>query len=239
MDAVDRSGYVGQEIRVGVVQRAIAFLGLVATAPFLAVAAAVIRLTSPGPVVYRAARVGRGTVPFTMYKLRTMHLDSARLGSLTSGADPRIFPAGRWLRRLKLDEVPQLVNVARGEMAFVGPRPEAPDILEAHYRPWMFETLRVAPGITSPGSLVYFQEEALLPSEPQEAMRVYAEVLLPRKLARDLVLVRRYTTAYQLELVARTLLGIVGLDRLARRRQAQEEAQARAILVEVGEASAG
>ncbi len=238
MSAADASGSAGTEHDIGLVQRAVALLGLLATSPLMAVAALVIRLSSPGPVLYRAARVGRGCVPFTMFKLRTMHVDAGRLGSLTAGQDPRIFPAGRWLRRLKLDEVPQLANVVRGEMAFVGPRPESPDIVQAHYRPWMLETLDVAPGITSPGTLVYFQEEGMLPQDPDEAMRVYAEALLPRKLARDLVLVRRYTVAYQLELVARTLLGILGLDRLGARRQAAEEAQAREILADVGERGA-
>ena len=238
MDGVDVPRSVGKRTGIGPLQRVIAVVGLVVTSPLMAVAAVLIRLTSPGPIVYRSARMGRGRVPFTMFKLRTMQVDAGHLGPLTAGADPRISWVGRGLRRLKLDEVPQLVNVVRGEMAFVGPRPESPDIVAAHYREWMMETLEVAPGITSPGSLVYFEEEESLPREPVEAMRVYSAVLLPRKLARDLVLVRRYTVAYQLEIVARTLLGIIGLHGLTRRRQAREETMARTILVEADEAGA-
>ena len=219
--------------RVGPVQRLLAVAGLVVTAPVVALASILIRVASPGPVLYRAARAGRDAQPFTMLKLRTMHLDAGQHGAITGGDDPRIFGAGRWLRRLKLDEVPQLVNVARGEMAFVGPRPEAPDIVRDHYLPWMRETLTVPPGIVGPGSLGYFLEEAQLPSDPAEAERLYVEELLPRKLARDLVLVRRYTLGYQLQLVLRTLLGIVGLDRLGERWRAEEDARAAELLAEL------
>ncbi len=142
-----REGVTRQErqanppVAVGVIQRLVAAVGLVASAPFMVVAGIAIRLSSPGPVIFRATRVGKGGMLFTMYKLRTMHAGAAAQGTITGSADPRIFPAGRWIRRLKLDEVPQLVNVTAGQMAFVGPRPEAPEVVDNNYLPWMLETL--------------------------------------------------------------------------------------------------
>src|SRR2546422_2268160 len=107
-----------------------AAIALVATAPLLALAAVGIRRASPGAVLYRAERVGRGGRPFIMYKLRTMHARRRSDASVITGAeDPRVFPLGAWLRRLKIDELPQLLNVLRGEMAIVGPRPEDPAIV--------------------------------------------------------------------------------------------------------------
>lgn len=101
-----------------------AALGLLVTAPLLVLAALGIRLSSPGPVLYRARRVGRRGDLFTMYKLRTMHATRAAPGSaITAHEDPRVFPWGRLLRRAKIDELPQLVNVLRGEMNLIGPRP--------------------------------------------------------------------------------------------------------------------
>src|SRR5207245_5149776 len=101
----------------------LAGLALVVTAPLLALAAVGIRRASPGPVLYRAERVGRGGRPFIMYKLRTMHSRRRSDASRITGAhDPRVFPLGAWLRAVKLDELPQLINVLKGEMAIGGPR---------------------------------------------------------------------------------------------------------------------
>ena len=206
--------------------RTVAVVGLVAASPALLLGALSIRLSSPGPVLFKARRVGLDGAEFTMLKLRTMHVGAPHAGAITASADPRVFPAGRWLRRLKIDEIPQLVNVARGDMAFFGPRPESPAIVAKDYKPWMLETLSVRPGIVGPGSLGYFEEEADLPEDAQEAEDYYVEVLLPRKLARDLVFVRAASTRYRLELLVRTALGVLGLDVLTARARAREDALA-------------
>src|SRR5690606_4293503 len=158
----------------------VASLTLLAALPVLAVAALAIRLASPGPVLHRAARAGRDGRPFTMLKLRTMHVaPPGESGSrITDPADPRVFPVGALLRRTKIDELPQLVNVLRGEMAIVGPRPEDPEIVRKHYSPTHRETLRVRPGLVSPGSIYHFTHgDALLGAgDPETA---YAARLLP------------------------------------------------------------
>src|SRR6184192_2762030 len=137
-------------------------VGLALVAPVLAIAALGIRLASPGPVLYRARRVGRAGAPFTMYKLRTMHQRRpGRASRITGQDDPRVFPLGRLLRRTKIDELPQLFNVLRGDMSVVGPRPEVPKYVE------LFKTdyaviLSVRPGITDYAAIKYRDEEALL-----------------------------------------------------------------------------
>jgi len=194
----------------------LAALGLLVAAPLLAAAALGIRLSSPGPVLYRARRAGRGGVPFLMYKLRTMHVEQgAHRSAITGPADPRIFPFGAWLRRTKLDEVPQLVNVLRGDMAVIGPRPEDPQFVAAHYTPVHYETLEVRPGLASPGSL-YSTTHGELVLRPEQAERDYVDRLLPLKLALDVVYVRRASAWYDAALTLRTI-GIVA-GRMAGRR---------------------
>ena len=222
----------GASAGVGLVQRSIALVALLLSFPLILAAAVVVRLSSRGPVLYRATRVGLDGTLFTMYKLRTMRTGSAHGGSITGSNDRRIVPLGRVLRRLKLDELPQLVNVVRGDMAFVGPRPEAPDIVRDHYVPWMRETLTVPPGVIGPGSLGYFLDESQMPAEPEAARHFYVENLLPRKLACELVFVRRRSLRYQLEIVVRAILGILNVESLARSRQQDEYAQADRILLE-------
>ncbi|WP_237565954.1 sugar transferase [Ornithinimicrobium cerasi] len=222
---------------MGTLERLVAGVGLALSSPAMAVSAAAIKASSPGPVLFRAERMGRAEVPFTMYKLRTMHQGAQDAGSITGGRDPRIFRAGKVLRSLKLDEIPQLVNVVRGQMSFFGPRPEAIDVVEKHYAPWMMESLKVPPGIVGPGSLGYFLGEDELPDDPTDAEQHYARVLLPRKIARELVFVRRRTLAYRLELLVRTLLGIVKLHGLLIGAAEREERAAAEILRSVGELS--
>src|SRR5439155_20641515 len=146
-------------------------VGLLLAAPLLAIAAIGIRLADPGPVLYRARRMGRGGRPFTMYKLRTMLVDHGSPGSrVTAANDPRVFRFGRFLRASKLDEFPQLVNVLRGEMSIVGPRPEDPDIVLGHYTPIHRETLTVRPGLAGPGRLYHdTQREGCLGGDRLEA----------------------------------------------------------------------
>src|SRR5258708_24856589 len=186
----------------------LAALGLVAAAPFLLVAAVGIRLSSPGPILYRARLLGRDGRPFTMYKLRTMHLNHrASRSVITAQHDPRVFAFGRPLRRLKIDELPQLVNVLRGEMSLVGPRPQHPDIVRSYYAPEHGETLRVRPGLASPGSLYDSTHgEPLVGSADSE--RAYAERLLPLLLALDRVDLRRAAPWYDAPPVGRPLMGI-------------------------------
>ena len=183
----------------------LAGIALVAAAPVLAIAAVAIRLASPGPILYRLRLVGRHGRPFTMYKLRTMHVEQGRYRScITAQDDPRVFPLGRWLRRSKLDELPQLVNILRGEMAVVGPRPENPAIVAAHYTPADCETLAVRPGLTSPATLYdYTHGEQLIGSADPE--RAYVERFLPVRLALDRIYVRQASLAYDVALIGRTL----------------------------------
>jgi lipopolysaccharide/colanic/teichoic acid biosynthesis glycosyltransferase len=132
-----------------VVDAAIAALLLILSLPLLAAAAIAIRLGSPGPVLYRQARAGRDARPFELYKLRTMRpgSDPVGVGTAVTADDPRITPAGRWVRRFSLDELPNLLNVLRGEMAIVGPRPTLPAQV-ALYDQWQRRRLEVKPGIT-------------------------------------------------------------------------------------------
>ena len=130
----------------------VASLGLLLTAPFLVLAALLIRLTSPGPGIYTQERVGKGGRVFRMYKLRTMVMDAEkRTGPVWAKEDdPRVTPIGRWLRKSHFDEIPQLINVLRGQMSLIGPRPERPELvtrLNGHILDYP-KRLAIVPGIT-------------------------------------------------------------------------------------------
>lgn len=185
---------------------------LIAFSPLLVCAAVGIKLRSRGPVFYCARRIGMNNRVFTMYKFRTMHVlaPTDRRGApsaITSHDDPRVFDFGVWLRRLKIDELPQLINILKGDMSFVGPRPEDPRIVAEHYAPEHYETLRVRPGLASPGSIYsYTHGEKLLGRDDPETD--YVARLMPIKLALDIVYVRETSLSYDARIVARTLLTI-------------------------------
>ena len=162
------------------VEAALAAAGLVLAAPVLAVSAAAIAATSGLPVFFRQERVGRGGRPFTLIKLRTMRRSGGG-PKVTAGNDPRITAVGRFLRRTKLDELPELWNVLRGDMSFVGPRPEVADYVHPESALWR-EVLSVRPGLTDPVTLRLRHEEALLEAVQGDREKYYRETLQPRKL---------------------------------------------------------
>jgi lipopolysaccharide/colanic/teichoic acid biosynthesis glycosyltransferase len=150
----------------------------VLTLPLLAVAAVLIKLDSRGPVLFFQVRMGRGFRPFDLVKLRTMRLSGG--SAYTLGADPRITRVGRWLRRLKFDELPQLWNVLRGEMSIVGPRPVIPE-LTVEFRQEYERLLQVRPGLTDPATIRYCRETELL-AQAAEPLRYFKTVVVPEKL---------------------------------------------------------
>lgn len=157
-------------------------LGLLLLAPLFLVAAAWIKLDSPGPVFFRQERVGRGGVPFRIHKFRTMRVAAEGAGpALTVGADPRITRAGAFLRRSKIDELPQLIDVLRGDMSIVGPRPEVPRYVAFFPPDLRAKVLSVRPGITDPASL-QFRDESTLLARAADPEREYRDVVLPAKL---------------------------------------------------------
>ena len=152
---------------------------LVLLSPLLALLALWIKLDSPGPVFYRQERVGRFGRPFHIHKFRTMGADAGGL-PLTVGDDPRITRAGRLLRRTRLDELPQFIDVLRGDMSLVGPRPEVPKYV-AHWPAHLRErALAVRPGLTDPSSLAFIDEAQVL-ARAADPERVYIEQILPQK----------------------------------------------------------
>lgn len=188
---------------------AAASLLLLLTSPLLVVAAVGVKLASPGPVLYPAARAGRDGVPFRMLKFRTM-TTGAGGAAITARNDARVYPFGALLRRLKIDELPQLLNVLRGEMSMVGPRPEDPRIVAEAYTPWMMETLRVRPGITGPGSVFYYAcGEALV--DPDDPEGSYIRDLLPPKLAIERAYMERATVASDIACLWNTARAIAAL----------------------------
>jgi lipopolysaccharide/colanic/teichoic acid biosynthesis glycosyltransferase len=178
-------------------------LGLLFLTPLFLVIGLAIKLTSAGPVFYKAERVGQGGRLFKLYKFRSMYPDADQRGpAITVKDDPRITPMGRFLRRTKLDELPQLINVFRGEMSLVGPRPEDPRYV-ALYTPVQRQVLAVRPGITSPASFHYRDEEMLLSGGDWET--VYREQILPHKLVLDLTYLQQRTVRTDLALILKTI----------------------------------
>lgn len=183
-----------------------AALGLLVLSPVLLVCALLVGLTSPGGVLFRQERVGKNGVPFTIYKFRSMRKDNAGLKISTSG-DSRITPVGRVLRKAKLDELPQLWNVLKGDMSFVGPRPEVKEYTDL-YTPEQRQVLLVRPGITGLASIRYRNENELL-SASADPNRTYIEEVMPAKLALDLEYIPRACVSYDIRLILDTLVTVV------------------------------
>ncbi|MEX0599326.1 MAG: sugar transferase [Rhodothermales bacterium] len=181
---------------------AAASVGLALLSPLFALIACGIKLHDGGPVFYRGIRIGRHGAPFKIIKFRTMVADADRSGPrITTSADPRVTALGHLLRQFKVDELPQLVNVIRGEMSLVGPRPEDPRYV-AEYSPDERRILDVRPGMTSAASLE-FRDEACLLSGP-DWERTYRAEILPRKLQTDLHYAAHRTLRSDVALIART-----------------------------------
>jgi len=186
---------------------AAASAGLLLLAPLLGLVALSIKLDSPGPVLFRQERIGRGFRPFWILKFRTMRQSEAPGPAITAENDPRITRLGRFLRRSKIDELPQLVNVLKGDMSLVGPRPEVPRYVETFQRDYE-EILAVRPGLTDLASLKYRNESALLGSS-RDPEREYLERVLPDKIRLAKEYIRRSSFIFDLGLIAKTFRTIL------------------------------
>ena len=182
-----------------------AAVGLVMLAPILLAVALLIKLDTPGPVFFRQWRVGLHGRPFRIFKFRTMTLNQPQgAPEITVAGDARITRTGAWLRRTKIDELAQLIDVLRGTMSLVGPRPEVPRYV-AHYPPALRErALAVRPGMTDPASLDSIDEDRLL-AQAADPEHEYIKVILPRKLQRAADYAEHASLATDLALLWRTL----------------------------------
>lgn len=180
--------------------------GLLLLLPAGAVIAVLQRITRDhGPLLYRGVRVGEGRRLFLVCKFRSMRETAGGLG-LTSASDPRVTTVGAWLRRTKLDELPQLWNVVRGEMSLVGPRPEDPKYVDWQ-NPLHREVFSCRPGITGPAQIEFRHEQGLLSERDVEQQ--YREHILPAKLALDAAYLRTQSVRADLRLLARTIRALV------------------------------
>lgn len=181
------------------------------TLPIVAVSALMVFLSDPGPVFYTAQRAGLNGALFPLYKLRSMRRRKpGQEGSVISAGsrDPRVFAFGRFIRLTKIDELPQFWNVILGHVSVVGPRPEDPKIVETLYTDYDRRTLKVRPGLASPGSIYSSTHGDLLVGE-DDPERDYAEKMLPIKLSIEQVYIDRMSLAYDLSIIGRTISLIV------------------------------
>lgn len=188
-------------------------LAITAFAPLLVVISVAIAIADGQPVFFRQERLGLGFRPFSICKFRTMRPLAAgeTRSGITAARDPAITPLGRLLRRWKLDELPQLWNILRGDMSFFGPRPELPQYVaacQADYR----QLLAVRPGLLDPATIQFLREADLLPTGPDREA-IYRTQILPRKLALSLAYLRRRTWRSDLGLVIPAAKGLLGPGR--------------------------
>lgn len=186
---------------------------LLVTAPLLGLAALLVALIDGRPVFFRHERVGEGGRTFALLKLRTMRAEAG--AGITASGDPRITPLGRVLRRLALDELPQLWTVVRGHMTLVGPRPESVDLARRYPPAWRF-VLDARPGLTGPTQL-RFREDSARPTPGWEVEEWYLQVLLPKRVVCDLEYLRRPTLVRTVGYLVRTALYVMGLANYERR----------------------
>ncbi len=185
-------------------------LGLLLLAPLLLAVALWIKWDSPGPVLFRQERVGRFGRPFFIHKFRSMRADAPALGpQITIGEDPRITRSGRFIRRSKIDELPQLWDVLRGAMSLVGPRPEVPRYVAMYPAELREIVLSVRPGITDPASLAFRDESERL-ARASDPELTYVEQILPVKLGLSVDYVRNAGLLTDLKLIVRTLKAVIG-----------------------------
>lgn len=183
-------------------------LGLICLSPLFAVLAIWIKCDSKGPVFYRQVRVGKGNSDFQIFKFRSMKPDSDKLGLITvGGRDPRVTRSGYYIRKYKLDELPQLINVFIGNMSLVGPRPEVRKYVDM-YSPEQLHVLDVRPGITSLASLRYRNENDVL-AKAENPDKAYVEKVMPDKLRIDLEYVDKASFWTDIQLIFSTLKSIV------------------------------
>ena len=188
-------------------------IGLICLFPLLLVVALLIKLDSTGPVFFGQTRMGRRFRPFQILKFRTMVQDSSTRGkSITVGDDARITRVGWFLRKTKIDELPQLINVLRGEMTFVGPRPEVPQYVEM-FRKDYEDILKIRPGITDLASIKY-RDEAKLLGQSQDPEEEYVTRVLPDKIRLGKEYIRCSSLAFDLRLIFRTFLKLIQEVRL-------------------------
>jgi lipopolysaccharide/colanic/teichoic acid biosynthesis glycosyltransferase len=191
----------------------VASIGLLLLSPVFVLLLILIKLDSRGPGFYRGRRVGKDGRLFWMYKFRTMVADADKMGpNVTYKDDPRITRLGAGLRQKRLDELPQLVNVLKGDMSMVGPRPESPEYAE-RYTPEQREILKMKPGVTGPMQIAFLDEEEYL-ENPATLEVDYLTVMLPQKLAVEMEYIRKQSLAYDIQILLQTaktlLLASVG-----------------------------
>jgi len=184
-------------------------IGLILTSPVLATAAIAVRLDSPGPILFRQRRVGLNGRTFLIHKFRTMSTapEQGEAAQITVGADPRITRVGRFLRHYKLDELPQLYDVLRGEMSLVGPRPEVPKYVEHYPAEIREQVLSIRPGITDRSSILFRNESDLLAKEA-DPEAYYVQHILPVKLGHHLEYVRSASVWEDVKIIVATLRAI-------------------------------
>lgn len=183
-------------------------LGLIVLSPLFLILAIWIKLDSQGPVFYRQVRVGRGNKDFRIFKFRSMRVGADK-GSLVTigGRDPRVTKSGYWIRKFKLDELPQLINVFIGDMSLVGPRPEVRHYVDC-WTPEQMHVLDVRPGITDPASIKFRNENELM-EKAEDPEKYYIEVIMQEKIKLYLEYVEKHNFLYDLRLIFETFYVIV------------------------------
>jgi lipopolysaccharide/colanic/teichoic acid biosynthesis glycosyltransferase len=183
-------------------------LGIIILMPFFIIIGILIKLNSKGPFLYKQERVGWKGIDFKVYKFRTMHVDSDKLGLLTvGGRDPRITKVGYYLRKLKLDELPQLFNVLFGNMSLVGPRPEVRKYVDL-YTFDQKKILLIKPGITDWASIVYRDENIIL-EKSLNPEKDYIQIILPDKIKYNLIFLNNYKVLEYLKILIFTFIKII------------------------------
>lgn len=180
-------------------------VGLIVLSPILMLIALLIVIDSSGPVIFRQWRVGKDNCDFRLFKFRTMHINSDKMGLITVGSrDPRITRVGIFLRRFKLDELPQLLNVLLGQMSLVGPRPEVRRYADLYTPALQTIVLSVRPGITDFASIEYSNENELL-SKVNDPEHFYINEVLPAKIKLNLIFIENPTFGNYMRIIFRTV----------------------------------
>jgi lipopolysaccharide/colanic/teichoic acid biosynthesis glycosyltransferase len=180
------------------------FIGLLLLQPLFVVTAIMIKVDSAGPVFFRQGRVGKNFRRFMIYKFRTMVVDAEKKGlRITSGGDRRVTRVGRMLRKFKIDELPQLFNVLKGDMSLVGPRPEVEEYVKLYEKDYR-EILKKRPGITDVSSIIFREEEAVLENQV-DPEGYYKKILLPEKIRLAKEYIGNSSFLYDLKLILTTL----------------------------------